>query len=204
MMVDGKYADESKMSSAWDESWVSDNYFNSGAPGTTANADKNNARGETSAKDGGRGICPMGWHVPTDYEWANMLDKVEGDGTGTTYTADQTDIGWHGSTDPTISAGVKLKSSATYSNSEPDPGNGAWTNHPNRGTNSTGFGAVPGGNRHFTGLRFGYRGSYACYWTSSVGSTNGAWGRMMLFNYAQVHRFLNNRTGGNHLRCVKD
>jgi hypothetical protein len=45
MMVDGKYSDEAKSGSAWEESWVSGNYFGSGAPGATANADKNNARG---------------------------------------------------------------------------------------------------------------------------------------------------------------
>jgi uncharacterized protein (TIGR02145 family) len=86
MMADGKYADEAKTSSAWDESWVSGKYFPSGAPGSTANADTNNARGAVTVKNGGRGICPMGWHIPADREWAAMLDKVEGSGTGTSTT----------------------------------------------------------------------------------------------------------------------
>ena len=45
MMVDGKYADETKTSSAWDESWVSPYYYNSGAAGANPNADRNNGRG---------------------------------------------------------------------------------------------------------------------------------------------------------------
>ena len=27
----------------------------------------------------------MGWHVPTELEWAYLLDKVEGDGTGSLF-----------------------------------------------------------------------------------------------------------------------
>jgi uncharacterized protein (TIGR02145 family) len=78
MMVDGKYADETKTSSAWDNSWLAGNYYNSGSPAENPNADKNNARGGTNVKGGGRGICPAGWHIPTYREWAVMLDAVEG------------------------------------------------------------------------------------------------------------------------------
>jgi uncharacterized protein (TIGR02145 family) len=71
MMVDGKWADECKTSSAWNEAWVSDNYYDGGdAPNTT-----NNARG-------GRGICPPDWHVPTVAEWDALTDAV-GDNAGT-------------------------------------------------------------------------------------------------------------------------
>jgi uncharacterized protein (TIGR02145 family) len=84
MMVDGKYADETKTSTAWDESWVSP-YYNAGAPNSSPNADKNNARGGTNVKGGGRGICPLGWHVPTLKEWTALLDLVNDDGTGTSY-----------------------------------------------------------------------------------------------------------------------
>jgi uncharacterized protein (TIGR02145 family) len=76
MMVDGKYADETKTSSAWDEKWVSANYFLSGTYAISPNAEKNNARGATNVHGGGRGICPLGWHVPTILEYAKMLDAV--------------------------------------------------------------------------------------------------------------------------------
>jgi uncharacterized protein (TIGR02145 family) len=121
MMVDGKYADESKTSSAWDESWVSDYYFATGAPGTTSNADRNNARGGDNVKGGGRGICPKGWHIPTAREWAVMLDKVDGDGQNTAFK-DTYPAGLVGT-----DAGQKLMSSELYTQT-PSPWDGRWPN----------------------------------------------------------------------------
>jgi uncharacterized protein (TIGR02145 family) len=197
MMVDGKYSDEAKSGSAWEESWVSGNYFGSGAPGVTANADKNNARGTVAAKDGGRGICPMGWHVPTDREWAQLLDKVEGSGNGTTYTSSQTYTGWWGT-----DAGKKMKSAGTFTGT--DPADGSWLDHANRGTNESGFGAVPAGNRLNNGAQFGSRGTYVSYWSSSVGSSGNAWRREFYSGLAQVTRYLTSRSFGFAVRCVKD
>jgi uncharacterized protein (TIGR02145 family) len=30
-----------------------------------------------------RGICPVGWHIPSDYDWNVLMDYAEGDSTGT-------------------------------------------------------------------------------------------------------------------------
>jgi uncharacterized protein (TIGR02145 family) len=199
MMVDGKYSDEAKSGSAWEESWVSGNYFGSGAPGVTANADKNNARGEIKSKSGGRGICPMSWHVPTDLEWAQLLDKVEGDGKGSTYTSSQTYTGWWGT-----DAGQKMKSAGTYTTIGSDPADGSWLDHANRGTNESGFGAVPAGFRSNNGAQFYERGISAVYWSSSVGSSSGAWYRQFYYNDAQAYRYLYNRSYGFSVRCVRD
>jgi uncharacterized protein (TIGR02145 family) len=196
MMVDGKYADETKTSSAWDESWVAAYYFTSGAPGATPNADRNNARGATNVKGGGRGICPMGWHVPTELEWANMLDVVEGN---TTYTVDQTGGGWWGT-----DAGKKLKSAATFTTAGTDPGDGSWVDNANRGTNSTGFGAVPAGYRYIHGEFFYQRGTGALHWSSSVGSSSYAWYRQVGHAYAQVYRLNSYRSHGFSVRCIQD
>jgi uncharacterized protein (TIGR02145 family) len=196
MMVDGKYANEAKTNSMWDESWVSNNYYNMGTtPGTTTNADKNNARGGTSVKGGGRGICPMGWHIPTDREWAQMLDKVEGN---TTFTASQTDGNWWGT-----DAGKKLKSAATYTGTE--PGNGAWQEHATtRGTDNYGFSAVPTGYRISDGSQFLRRGIYADCWSSSVANGRVAWYRQFSYNNAQVARGFDSRSYGFSVRCVRN
>jgi uncharacterized protein (TIGR02145 family) len=186
MMVDGKYADEAKTSSAWDESWVSGNYFATGAPGSTPQAKINNARG-------GRGICPMGWHIPTDYEWANLLDKVEGN---TTYTVNQTGNSWWGT-----NAGKKLKSAATYTGN--DPGNGSWWEHANRGTDNYGFSALPAGYRIYTGSTFDTRGVNAGYWSSSCYASNG-WYRLFNYSSVQVNRIDGARSTAITVRCKKD
>jgi uncharacterized protein (TIGR02145 family) len=133
MMVDGKYADETKTSSAWDESWVSSYYYDSGAPATNPNADRNNARGGTTMKGGGRGICPLGWHIPTAYEWAQMLDKVEGDGTNNLFQSLTTNDNSFGT-----DVGIKLKSSATYTEA-PSPWDGSWPKNANNGLDAYSF-----------------------------------------------------------------
>jgi uncharacterized protein (TIGR02145 family) len=173
---------------AWDETSVSGNYFADGAPGVASGAAANNARG------GGRGICPSGWHVPTDKEWAVLLDAV--DGAAATYVNQET-TGWWGE-----DAGVKMKSASTYMGG--DPGNGAWADHDNCGTNESGFGAVPAGHRSSNGAQFYGRGATVYYWSSSVGSSSAAWTRQFDYTNAQVTRNLNNRSAGFSVRCVKN
>jgi uncharacterized protein (TIGR02145 family) len=106
MMVDGKYSDATKTNSAWDESWISP-YYTYNIPGLSLYADHNNARGGTSVRGGGRGICPMGWHVPTIKEWITMLEIVDSDGAGHCFTnqAVNTYCG--------VDAGTKLKTDTT-------------------------------------------------------------------------------------------
>jgi uncharacterized protein (TIGR02145 family) len=194
MMMDGKYADETKMSKEWNESWVAASYFTSGAPGTTPNADQNNARGGTEVKGGGRGICPTGWHVPTDSEWAQLFDAVEGN---TTYTLKQIGTGWWGA-----DAGQQLKSAGTYIGAE--RGNGYWANQTHRGTDVYGFGAVPAGYRRSNGAMFVSRGLAVAYWSSSVSRKSYAWCRNLNSSTAQVYRVNNARSYGFSVRCIKD
>jgi uncharacterized protein (TIGR02145 family) len=123
-----------------------------------------------------------------------LLDAV--DGAAATYV-NQEATGWWGE-----DAGVKMKSASTYMGG--DPGNGAWTDHDNRGTNESGFGAVPAGSRYTNGAQFYNRGTGAVYWSSSVGSSSAAWHRQFYYNNAQVHRYLNNRSNGFSVRCVRD
>jgi uncharacterized protein (TIGR02145 family) len=167
-------------------------------PGATANANINNARGAVVAKGGGRGICPKGWHVPTDREWAAMLDKVEGDGTGTVF-ADQPSIGWAGT-----DVGLKLKSAATYS-ATTDDGKGAWKTYAGTtGTNDSAFGAVPAGYRAPDGSTFEVRGHSVDYWCASVNSDSEAWRRHLLAQFAGVDFYMVPRSFGFSVRCVKN
>jgi uncharacterized protein (TIGR02145 family) len=204
MMVDGKYADETKTSTAWDESWVSPNYYliyTSPPPGTAPNADKNSGRGGTNVKGGGRGICPMGWHVPTLREWTIMFDKVEGNGTGTTYTLSQNSTGLWG-----IDAGKKLKSSKVLPdpNSAAAPADGSWTDHANRGTDDFGFCLLPAGCRYYTGAVFYYRGINTIIWSSTAYDLQRAFYHEFMNNTSGVNRAEWVRAFGISVRCVKD
>jgi uncharacterized protein (TIGR02145 family) len=196
MMVDGKYADEAKTSSAWNESWVSGNYYAPGtAPANAANADKNNARGGTSAKGGGRGICPMGWHVPTELEWATMLDAVDGAGTGTAFRYQQTEDTC--GTD----AALKLRNSSW---SDTDIGDGAWTNLAYVGTDTYGFSAIPAGWRDAQRLYFMQRWLGFSAWSSTVCDPSTSWTRRIWCLNIYMWRNHWVRAHGQSVRCVRN
>jgi uncharacterized protein (TIGR02145 family) len=195
MMIDGKYEDEAKTGSAWKDAWVSSNYFNPGvAIRNEAKADRNNARGGTSVKGGGRGICPPGWHVPTSFEWATMLDRVDG---STAYTDNSRASVWLGSV-----AGKILKSAATHTGT--DQGKGSWLDHNNRSTDYLGFSAEPAGDRELHGSDFVDRGIAVYFWTSVVCNSSRGW--RWRFDYNQAGANINNseRSYGFSVRCIKD
>jgi uncharacterized protein (TIGR02145 family) len=170
MMVDGKYADETKTSSAWDEAWVSPYYYTSGELGTEPNADWNNARGGTTVKGGGRGICPMGWHIPTTREWAIMLDKVEGDGNENLFSSLSDLSGQLVGTD----AGLKLKYTKTYATDAADPGDGSWLHAVCCvGQDTYGFSLVPAGGRTPGIDAVFHRSLYNITFTSSISAVRG-------------------------------
>jgi uncharacterized protein (TIGR02145 family) len=195
MMVDGKYSDETKTSSAWDESWMTPYYYSSGAIGSTSNADKNNARGGTYTHGGGRGICPMGWHIPTIREWAQLLDKVEGDGSASSYTS--------GDAFPTtnVDASAKLRSSSTYSVENKIPG--SWCESSIPGTDNYQFNLLAVGQRRYAeGFRYLHQ---ACaFATSTVGAPGwphriGMWCTTVAVAHTSVHAAV-----GDGVRCLKD
>jgi uncharacterized protein (TIGR02145 family) len=188
MMVDGKWADENKQSSTWDETWVSGNYFASGtAPAEGNNGNKNNARGDV-----GRGICPEGWHVPTDYEWAVLLDAV--DDASTTYIY-QTGLGYWGT-----DAGAKLKSASTFLGG--DPANGAWLAHDHSGMDTYRFSVLPAGYVATTNRAFSTR-SVACIpWSSTVLDPTYAWFRRFDYAYRDVQRYRTYRSFAASVRCI--
>jgi uncharacterized protein (TIGR02145 family) len=188
MMVDGKYSDEAKTSSAWDEAWLTGKYFSEGvAPGSMTAATYSNARG-------GRGICPLGWHVPTWYEWAVLLDAA--DDASTTYTL-QNGNGYWGT-----NAGLKLKSASTFTIS--DPGDGSWRYATNHGTDSFGFSLPPSGFRGSDGHGFNSRGSYLYMWSSTAKSTIDTYYRNFVYNNPAVYNNTAYRAFGLPVRCLKD
>ena len=126
-----------------------------------------------------QGICPIGWHLPTDAEFSTLSTYLGG-----------TDI-----------AGGKMKEAGTIHWLTPNTGS----------TNSSGFTALPGGERiPYSGV-FGYLSQYAQFWTASEGSSYSAWDRYL--TYGSEYLGTNNTSGGStgndktsgfSVRCVKD
>ncbi len=133
-----------------------------------------------------RGLCPTGWHVPSDGEWKVLTKYL--DPSADTNTASNT---------VSTTAGGALKSTAT----QPTPG--GWSS-PNTGaTNSSGFTAPPGGFRFING-GFGYLTDYGNWWSSSVLSASNAWSRDLFYFYSDIFRNYNGRTLGFSVRCCRD
>ena len=137
------------------------------------------------AVDDSRNIAPEGWHVPTDAEWKELemhLGMSQSE-------ADQTS--WRGT-----NKGSKLAGNADLWN------DGAFEN--NAAFGSSGFKALPGGYRNYYGGNYYHLGSHGYFWSSSEYYNNGAWARVLNYNYSGVYRYSNYKEGGRSIRCVRD
>ena len=130
------------------------------------------------AVDDERGICPQGWHVPSDEEWMTMelaLGMSE---------AEVNNTGWRGT-----NQGSQLKATD------------GWYNDGN-GSNSSGFSGLPGGYCGTDGafVEGGRRG----YWWSSSPFGSGGWFRVLSNYYTGVQRYYWDGRSGLSVRCIQD
>jgi uncharacterized protein (TIGR02145 family) len=131
-----------------------------------------------------QGVCPDGWHVPSDEEWKELeiflgMPDSEADSTGPRG----------------IHVGSKLASSPSR---WPD---GYLKNSAAFGT--SGFLAQPGGGRRYNGT-FGHLGDNANFWSATEHNNVVAWGRHIYAAYSTSHRYSNVKSDGFSVRCVKD
>ena len=127
------------------------------------------------------GICPSGWHIPSDGEWQTMeisLGLSESEAAGT---------GWRGTDE-----GYQMKSSSGWNDYNVSSGNGS---------NSSGWTGLPGGYRYSGG--FNVNGDNGNWWSASESGSN-SWKRKLNNNNDNVNRNNNNRNNGFSARCVRD
>jgi uncharacterized protein (TIGR02145 family) len=139
-----------------------------------------------STTPGIRGICPTGWHFPTDAEWTTLTDYVNSQ---PSYQCNSTS-GWI----------AKSMAATTLWNSSTNTcaiGNNLSQN------NATGFSGLPGGDRYNNG-GFGDVGYYGFWWTSSEYSSYFAWYRYLYYYYPEVFRYYNSKECGFSVRCLRD
>lgn len=133
-----------------------------------------------------RGICPAGWHVPSDDDWMALelylgIDQEEID-----------TFSWRGTNE-----GGKLK------DTNPD----YWQSPPADATNETGFSARPGGGRASDssyGGGFFYQGERLAIWSSDEHSNEDAVFRAIWLDRPGILRNHYNKGNGFSLRCIKD
>lgn len=126
-----------------------------------------------------RKICPIGWHVPSNFEWRAMRDYVEA-GINSFYSP----------------GGLLKEIGTTHWNPPFDPSRFILS------TNKTGFTALPGGyvyNGTFYGLRI-----ICKFWTGSESnSTDGiSWTMSHINDHLEL--FTNYKRFGYSVRCLKD
>ena len=144
----------------------------------------NGASSSDANPSGVQGVCPDGWHLPSDAEWKELemhlgMSQAEAD-----------EYGNRGSGE-----GGKLKETGTTH----------W-NSPNTGaTNESGFTALPGGFRSDYG-EFVLIGYYGNWWSSTEyhADYTWAWDRNVGYSVSNVHRGNPLKKFGFSVRCVKD
>ncbi len=187
---------------SWNET-LNNAYTTTTSAPQDANMRINYGRKSGNAATGGPGICPANWHVPTEYEWAILLDKTAG--SGTTFVA-QNYIEWAGE-DNSSGVGAKLKSvdycaSGTCAADD----NQLWNYHAKMSEASDlyGFRGLPAGFRSSNGSDLRGRGYNVFYWSSSVYSAAHAWRRGFYYSRSDAYRYNTNRSYGFSVRCVRD
>jgi uncharacterized protein (TIGR02145 family) len=129
-----------------------------------------------------QGVCPDGWHVPSDDEWKQLerylgMDIFEANAEG-----------WRGEDE-----GGALKQKGT----------GYWAK-PNTGANNeTGFNALPGGFRHGSGEFYGQTTSARFWTTSKKGYDYGIY-RQLDYDKSSINRSYAGVYRGHSVRCIKD
>ena len=136
-----------------------------------------------SIPGGVQGVCPDGWHLPSDNEWKDMemylgMSQSDADGSG-----------WRGTDEE-----GKLKEIGTAHWSSPNTG----------ATNESGFTVLPGGSRD-EGGNFYNLGSNASFWSTTAWDSDPvAWMRYLKYNGSSVGRYGGCNPRGFSVRCLKD
>jgi uncharacterized protein (TIGR02145 family) len=132
-----------------------------------------------------QGVCPDGWHVPSDEEWKELEMQL-----GMSQSEVDDNAIWSGTNEGSKLAG---NISLWYS--------GDLKNDPEFGV--SGFTALPGGSRDYTGHFYdvGFGGNW---WSSTEYSSTSAWSRYLNFGYTDVHRYYFAKDYGFSVRCVRD
>jgi uncharacterized protein (TIGR02145 family) len=123
-----------------------------------------------------RELCPVGWHVPDNFEWSLLGNAFGG----------------------SSAAGGALKTDGTV-----EEGTSLWY-APNTGaTNSSGFSAVPGGYRSQFGF-YTQKGYGAYYWAGQSAGSNDGWFSQLRNDSNSLQGNIFDGRFGASVRCIRD
>jgi uncharacterized protein (TIGR02145 family) len=132
-----------------------------------------------------RGLCPIGWHVPSDAEWSLLINFLDPNSSGGYYTPND--------------AGGKMRTTGIIEDST-----GIWLAPNIDATNISGFSGVPAGDFYYTGT-YGNIGNYAYWWSSSAVGSNSAMMRYLRGDItASAISSNSEKQNGISVRCLRD
>ena len=161
--------------------------FNTAYGETSENTDYNNAVSVTF-NGHRRGICPVGWHLPSDAEWTTL----------TTYVSGQSEYTCGGNSNYIAKALASTEGWNSWSG-ECYPGDQSVTVN-----NATGFSAVPAG--YCYGSSFSKAGNDAFFWSATRDASypNLDYNRSLYSSNAYVYRNGYSKNHGFSVRCLRD
>ena len=139
------------------------------------------ASGSNANPSGVQGICPDGWHVPSDAECTQLTNYVSSRGQYVCYN--------------NVNFIAKVLAATTGWNSSYVNcaiGNNLASN------NTTGFGALPAG-RYGSGF-----GSYGYYWSTTYSGNDEAYYRHFHYASPRIERYTYYTSSGHSVRCIRD
>lgn len=145
----------------------------------------NGATSSEANPSGVQGICPTGWHVPSDAEWTALKEYVSsqsqyvcGSNSANIGKALASTTGWDSSTSTACGVGTTQSTN-----------------------NASGFNARPAGNYYASGGNgFGYYGNF---WTTTETSGN-AYSYNLSYTSPSLNRSNSGEASGFSVRCVRD
>jgi uncharacterized protein (TIGR02145 family) len=128
-----------------------------------------------STTERAQGVCPSGWHIPSDCEWMYLENSLG------MSTADQQ------------LTGLRASGDVDYDLSSAVSG----------GTNNSGFSGLLAGYRNAVGA-YENRTSHGYWWSSSATGATTASRRLLYTGNRGVNRNSNDKVNGFSVRCLKD
>ncbi len=148
-----------------------------------------------SSPAGVQGICPSGYHVPSDLEWSRyewcIETTITPTGNTTLSTFQTTNMAYRGTNTSGVGPGDKMKAT---SNDTP-----AWD-----GTNTSGFAALPAHYRTLGGAFLPYSPPVITNFWSATESGSSAYYRGLKTGEPRTYRHYYDKAYGFSLRCMKD
>ena len=150
-----------------------------GALYTWAAAMGDNAVSSDANPSGVQGVCPDGWHLPSNSEWIELIDSCLGG--------------------QFVAAGKMKETGTTH-----------WWSPNSDANNSSGFTALPGGQRQpddvFQAKDFDDLGEDAHFWSSTedITETDEAFYVVLFYNLSFLSRTHLPKSFGFSVRCVQD